>query len=52
MGKKDKVQMPSGMAGLVKYGNEPKKGIKIKPEHIIAISAGIVVIEVLLKFLG
>ena len=44
--------MPTGMAGLVKYGDEPKKGIKVKPEYVIYISAGIVVVELLLKFFG
>lgn len=51
MAKKDRVRMPSGMAGIVRYDEEPKEAIKIKPEHVIAASLAIVMVELALKFL-
>ncbi len=52
MGKKDNMRMPTGMAGLVRYGDEPKEGIKLKPEYVVAFTMGVIVLEVVLKFLG
>jgi len=36
MAKKDKFRMPTGMAGLVRYGEDTKEQLKIKPKHVIA----------------
>jgi len=47
---KDKVYMPSGIGGLIRYGEEEQPVIKIKPRQVVWIVAGIVVIELLLKF--
>jgi preprotein translocase subunit Sec61beta len=47
--KKDKVYMPMGTGGLLRYGEEEKELIKIKPKQVIAAVAVIVVIEILLK---
>ena len=52
MAKKDKSRMPSGMAGLVRYDEELKESPKLKPKWVIWFSLGLVVIEVILKFLG
>ena len=52
MGKKDKIRMPTGMAGLMRYEEEAKEAIKLKPKHVIAFSFGIVVVELILRFLG
>lgn len=52
MGKKDKFRMPSGMAGLVRYGEESKEQIKVKPKHVITFCIAVVIIELLLRFLG
>ena len=52
MGKKDKFRMPTGMAGLVRYGEESKEQIKVKPKHVIAFCIAIVIIELLLSFFG
>lgn len=43
-----KVAAPSGMAGLVRYFEEEKSIIKMKPEHVVAICAGIIVLEIIL----
>ena len=49
MAKKDKVYMPSGSGGLIRYGEEGKVLIKLKPEHVAFVVAGIVVFEIVLK---
>jgi len=52
MAKRDKYRLPTGMAGLVRYGEEAKEQIKVKPKHVVAFCIGIVIIELLLRFLG
>jgi len=52
MAKKDRIRMPTGMAGLVRYGEEAKEALKIKPKHVIVFCIVVVVLEVLLKFFG
>lgn len=52
MGKKDQTRMPSGMAGIMRYGEEPKDTIKIKPEQVVYFTIGLIVLEVILKFYG
>ncbi len=48
---KEKMQAPSGMAGLVRYYDEDKSLVKMKPEHVIALCASLVVLEILLYML-
>jgi len=52
MAKKDKFRMPTGMAGLVRYGEDTREQLKIKPKHVIVFCVVVVVLEVLLKFFG
>lgn len=52
MAKKDKFRMPTGMAGLIRYGEESKDQIKVKPKHVVAFCIVIVVLELILRFLG
>jgi preprotein translocase subunit Sec61beta len=49
MAKKDKFYMPSGVGGLVRYGEEGKELFKVKPKHVVWIVVGIVVLEIILK---
>jgi preprotein translocase subunit Sec61beta len=49
MAKKDKVYMPMGSGGLLRYGEEGEELIKIKPMQVIIIVAVLVVVEILLK---
>ncbi len=51
MGKQDRVYMPSGIGGLIRYQEEEKQLIKLKPMQIVYLVAGIVVLELVLKFL-
>ncbi len=50
MSKKDKIYIPSGMGGLIRYPEEEKEVIKLKPKHVIWIVVGIAAFEILLKF--
>jgi len=51
MAEKEKPQgSPSGMAGLVRYYEDDKSLIKLKPEHVIYVCMGIFVLEVVLIF--
>ncbi len=50
MSKKEKSVMPQSTAGLVRYFDQGKESIKIKPEHIIAASVAFIAIEIMLKF--
>ncbi|MFH8080553.1 MAG: preprotein translocase subunit Sec61beta [Candidatus Aenigmatarchaeota archaeon] len=52
MTKKNQVRMPSGMAGIARYPEEPKESIKIKPEYVIYFSIALIVLEIILKFYG
>ena len=52
MSKKDKTRMPSGMAGIMRYDEELKEAPKLKPQWVIAFAIGLVVVELVLKFLG
>lgn len=47
--KRSRVSMPASGAGLVRYMDEEGQGLKLKPEHVIYGSAGVIIIEILLK---
>ncbi|MFH0867772.1 MAG: preprotein translocase subunit Sec61beta [Candidatus Woesearchaeota archaeon] len=48
----DKISMPSGMGGLMRYFDEYKSKIKIKPGHIIVMVVVVIVIMVFLYTYG
>ena len=52
MAKKDKTRLPSGMAGLVRYDEELKNAPKLKPEWVIGFAIGVVILELILRFVG
>jgi preprotein translocase subunit Sec61beta len=52
MAKKDQTRIPSGMAGIVRYSEEPKDTIKIKPEYVVYFTVALIALEVFLKFYG
>ncbi|MBI3034238.1 preprotein translocase subunit Sec61beta [Candidatus Woesearchaeota archaeon] len=52
MARDDKVQMPSSMGGLVRYFDEYKSKIEIKPGHVVLLSGLVMVIEILLHTFG
>jgi preprotein translocase subunit Sec61beta len=47
--KKDRIYMPAGVGGLIKYGEE-EEGIKLKPIHVVYFVIGIIFLELFLKF--
>jgi preprotein translocase subunit Sec61beta len=51
MAKKDRFRMPTGMAGLVRYGEEGKEQIKVKPKHVLIFCVGVVVLELILRII-
>ena len=48
----DKVSMPQGMGGLVRYFDEYKSKIKFKPGHIIIICVVLIVLMLFLYSYG
>ncbi|MBS3098362.1 preprotein translocase subunit Sec61beta [Candidatus Woesearchaeota archaeon] len=48
----DRIQMPSGMGGLVRYFDEYKSKIEFKPGHIIILCIAVVIIMIVLYTLG
>lgn len=51
MAEKQRMQAPSGMAGLVRYEETEESLIKLKPEYVVALAVGLIVIETALFFL-
>ena len=51
MAKQQQQQAPQGMAGLVRYYDEDKSLIKMKPEHVMALCAALAVVEIMLHML-
>jgi preprotein translocase subunit Sec61beta len=45
---KDKQQMPMSTAGLTRYFEDSPEAIKLKPEHVMAIIGGVIVLEIFL----
>jgi preprotein translocase subunit Sec61beta len=44
----DRISMPSGMGGLVRYFDEYKSKIRIKPAHVVVLIAVVIVLELVL----
>lgn len=47
----DKINLPSGMGGLVRYFDDYKSKIVFKPEHIVIGIILVVIVEILLHVL-
>lgn len=45
MAKEEKVYIPSGMGGLLRFGEEEEPKFKIKPKHMVYVVIGIVIFE-------
>jgi len=48
----EKISMPSGMGGLMRYFDEYKSKIRIKPGHIIIMCGIVIIIMVFLYSYG
>jgi preprotein translocase subunit Sec61beta len=51
MAKKNRIQMPQSTAGLVRYFEESKSAIKLKPEHVLIASVVIIVAEIMINLM-
>ncbi|MEM5879487.1 MAG: preprotein translocase subunit Sec61beta [Candidatus Aenigmatarchaeota archaeon] len=51
MARRDRVYMPMGAGGLLRY-QEEEEMLTIKPEQVVLVVIGIIALELLLKFLG
>ena len=49
---KPKAMMPQSTAGLVRYFDESKESIKLKPEHVVAACVIIMAGVMALRFLA
>jgi preprotein translocase subunit Sec61beta len=52
MSRKDKTYMPQSSAGLMRYFDQSKESIKIKPEHVLVACVILVAIEIMIKFIA
>jgi len=50
--RQDKISMPSGMGGLMRYFDEYKSKIRIKPGHVIIMCIVVIVIMLFLYTYG
>ncbi len=51
MSRKEKSMMPQSTAGLIRYFDQGKEAIKIKPEHVLIACGMFIAIEIVFKFL-
>ena len=51
MAEKEQQSAPTGMAGLVRYYENEKSIIKMKPMHVVGLCAAIILIEAMLFIL-
>ena len=49
MPRKNRISMPQSTAGLVRYFDEYDEALKIKPEHVLAATAGTIILILLIK---
>jgi preprotein translocase subunit Sec61beta len=48
----NRISMPSGMGGLVRYFDEYKSKIEFKPGHIVIICIAVIIIMLILHAFG
>lgn len=46
----DKVSLPSGTGGLVRYFDEYKSPFQIEPETVVIICGAVIILAILLKY--
>ncbi len=51
MSEKEKQYMPQSTAGLIRYF-DVEEGIKIKPQHVVAISLVFAALVLIMKFMA
>jgi preprotein translocase subunit Sec61beta len=48
----EKMRMPSGMGGLVRYFDEYKSKLEFKPGHIIILCIAVIILMIILYTFG
>ncbi|MEM0333651.1 MAG: preprotein translocase subunit Sec61beta [Candidatus Aenigmatarchaeota archaeon] len=48
---KDKIYLPAGVSGLIRYGEKEESKIKITPKNLIYFSIGIGILLIVIRFL-
>ncbi len=48
MARDEKIRMPTGQGGLVRYFDEYKSNIEFKPGHIVLMAIVVMIIEIVL----
>lgn len=48
----EKISMPSSQGGLVRYYNEYKSKVQVKPIHVVVAVVVVIVVELGLKVFG
>jgi len=51
MSKKKNAPLPASSAGLLRFFEDEAKGIKIKPEIVLAVTGGLIGISILIRIL-
>jgi preprotein translocase subunit Sec61beta len=49
---KDRTMMPQSTAGLIRYFDQSKESVKIKPEHVLIACGVLIALEILFKFIA
>ncbi len=52
MARQNKIQMPQGMGGLVRYFDEYRSKIEFKPGHVIILAILIMIVVLILHAYG
>ena len=47
----NRINVPSGLGGIVRYGEDTGSKFKLKPAHVVAIIIAVVLFVTLLKIL-
>ncbi|MFP4112564.1 MAG: preprotein translocase subunit Sec61beta [Candidatus Woesearchaeota archaeon] len=49
---KENIRMPSSGGGIVRYFDDYKSKIQIRPEHVIVLVVIVIIIEIILHLAG
>jgi preprotein translocase subunit Sec61beta len=49
MARAKKVYIPASYGGLIRYPEEGKEKIKLKPEHLVWLTVGVILFEIILR---
>ena len=52
MAKRERIYLPMGTGGLIRYSEREKEALKLKPQHVVWIVILLIIIEVILKVMG